>query len=651
MSTETASGHLSSKVKVRKADGTTIDPATEQKQDDIVAAIEAIPATSFPANLRKEDGHGSAEGDRSWGYVTEVDDDGNVLVGRKTAAQSRSAVLATEDKAVLDSIDSKTPPLQAGRVPVDIGGASVTISGDVVVSFESLDLAPPEFDTPFGANEMRSTSYYSVKDYASIGISIKTDAASALNGAQVVFSNDGTDAGITRIATATIPATTTGVFFAVAREATYVKFVYTNGAVAQTTLQADAIASFNPLHASQVPAGTTLTDLNTGVVSNALSRGRQVTGVWTPILVDSSGIPSANLAKVGGATFVLGRAAAAASLPVALSTEDKASLDAITPAIQAIPPPQTNALTDAQLRASPVPVSADTELPAAAALGDTDANPTTPTVGAGAKVFNGTTWARARSTSPSADPGNVGIPAVGIHAIDGANVRRLAVASALPDGNSGGSALGQAGFVFNGSTFDRMRGDAAFGADVDVTRSALPTGAATSAKQDSQIAQETASATSLGVMDDWDENDRAKVNPVAGQVGVQGGAGASTANTQRVAIASDANAVNTGLAQPLTDAQLRNSPVPVSAPSIDNRNNDFATLLNAQPRSTSEFIRMEDNSGGHLYIGRAPSSTGGTTSTNVWEVVRFKRTATGLITAIEYQSGVSWDNRGVGWVL
>lgn len=49
---------------------------------------------------------------------------------------------------------------------------------------------------------------------------------------------------------------------------------------------------------------------------------------------------------------------------------------------------------------------------------------------------------------------------------------------------------------------------------------------------------------SLSVLDDWDESDRAKVNPIAGQAGVQGGAGASTALTQRVAIATDANAIS-----------------------------------------------------------------------------------------------------------
>ena len=46
-------------------------------------------------------------------------------------------------------------------------------------------------------------------------------------------------------------------------------------------------------------------------------------------------------------------------------------------------------------------------------------------------------------------------------------------------------------------------------------------------------------AASLAVIDDWDESDRAKVNLIAGQAGVTGGAGAVAANTPRVTLASD----------------------------------------------------------------------------------------------------------------
>lgn len=54
----------------------------------------------------------------------------------------------------------------------------------------------------------------------------------------------------------------------------------------------------------------------------------------------------------------------------------------------------TAGLTDTQLRATAVPV--DTELPAAAALADGAANPTTPISGAAALLYNGSTWDRVR---------------------------------------------------------------------------------------------------------------------------------------------------------------------------------------------------------------------------------------------------------------
>lgn len=51
------------------------------------------------------------------------------------------------------------------------------------------------------------------------------------------------------------------------------------------------------------------------------------------------------------------------------------------------------------------------------------------------------------------------------------------------------------------------------------------------------------SATSLSVLDDWDETDRAKVNIIVGQAGVTAGAGAVAVNTPRMTLASDDPAV------------------------------------------------------------------------------------------------------------
>jgi hypothetical protein len=62
---------------------------------------------------------------------------------------------------------------------------------------------------------------------------------------------------------------------------------------------------------------------------------------------------------------------------------------------------------------------------------------------------------------------------------------------------------------------------------------------ATAANLNMTEANSAAIAASLAIVDDWDEADRAKVNPIAGQAGVQGNSGAVTALTQRVVLATD----------------------------------------------------------------------------------------------------------------
>lgn len=207
-------------------------------------------------------------------------------------------------------------------LPVDVG-ADLTVNAQ----FNSLVIAPTQFATPFGANENRVTPYYHVADYACVGVSLKTDQASATNGAKVIFSRDGTDAGICRIATATITSAATaagqGLHFSVDREGEYVKFDYTNGATAQTSIQVDIIASFIAPPGSKLPAGATITDLNTGLIGNSLLRGHHSSGAWLPLDVTLSG--SVGVLKTDGSGYTQ---------------------------------PVSGPLTDTQLRASAVPVSA-----------------------------------------------------------------------------------------------------------------------------------------------------------------------------------------------------------------------------------------------------------------------------------------------------
>ena len=58
------------------------------------------------------------------------------------------------------------------------------------------------------------------------------------------------------------------------------------------------------------------------------------------------------------------------------------------------------------------------------------------------------------------------------------------------------------------------------------------------------VTQENGAAlTALQVIDDWDESDRAKVNPIVGQAGIAAGAGAVGVTVPRVTLASDDPAV------------------------------------------------------------------------------------------------------------
>lgn len=146
----------------------------------------------------------------------------------------------------------------------------------------------------------------------------------------------------------------------------------------------------------------------------------------------------------------------------------------------------------------------DTELSAPAALADTVSNPTVTSVGsflsgwdgsnwnrvrvqasnADAQAvtatpgllqmlarltgYNGTTFDRIRTGSPSGEPGNVGVLAMQLHVADGTNINR--VLSPGGDGLGAASKLPAALLGYNGATWDRLRSSTANGLQVDVRR-------------------------------------------------------------------------------------------------------------------------------------------------------------------------------------
>lgn len=197
-------------------------------------------------------------------------------------------------------------------------------------------------------------------------------------------------------------------------------------------------------------------------------------------------------------------------------------------------------------------------------------------------------------------------------------------------------------------------GDAANGLDVDVTRSALPTGASTAAKQPALGTAGTAStdvisvqgiaamtpllvtasagtnlntsalaleaggnlaaiAASASVLDDWDETDRAKVNLIVGQAGIAAGTGTDGATVPRVTLATNValpagtNALGSVIPQPTTAGGL------TIARDIDLDNGTLTVVKNAAGQlygmtianlgTVAVFVKFYDATSGTLGTG------------------------------------------------
>lgn len=112
---------------------------------------------------------------------------------------------------------------------------------------------------------------------------------------------------------------------------------------------------------------------------------------------------------------------------------------------------------------------------------------------------------------------------------------------------------------------------------------------ATAANLNMTEASAAAIRAALEIMDDWDESDRAKVNPIAGQAGVQGGSGAVSTNTQRVVLATDVGLpAGTNL---LGIAQTKDIPDAANTYALSNATS-----------SAYEASRVIKNSAGYLYM-------------------------------------------------
>jgi len=131
-----------------------------------------------------------------------------------------------------------------------------------------------------------------------------------------------------------------------------------------------------------------------------------------------------------------------------------------------------------------------------------------------------------------------------------------------------------------------------------------------------------AAAASLSVLDDWDESDRAKVNPIVGQAGVAAGAGAVGATVQRVTLASDDPAVSrlsppstgtqTSVASGTGDATILASNASRKGAVIfnDDANDLLLLLASGTSSSTNYSVRVAGGAGYELSVCQGGVYTG-----------------------------------------
>ena len=180
--------------------------------------------------------------------------------------------------------------------------------------------------------------------------------------------------------------------------------------------------------------------------------------------------------------------------------------------------------------------------------------------------------------------------------VDGSGVTQPVSATSLPLPTGAATAAKQDTEIASLASIDGKITAVNTGAVV-VSGSSLPTGAATEATLASML-------TALQIMDDWDESDRAKVNTIAGQVGVQGGAGTVTALTQRVALATDANTIQgTVSATPLVSGKtIKRAVVSLTADGdvVAAVTDKKIRVLHyaIQSKADSIVIQLKDGSGG-----------------------------------------------------
>lgn len=128
--------------------------------------------------------------------------------------------------------------------------------------------------TPLTAGNTFTGTFTNIEGYAVINVVVKTDQMSALNGAVIEYSTDGTTSGLVRSIKTTILPNPDGVYFSIPPEASYYRIVYTNGLVDQGVFSLESVLKTTISGQSVIPLVSPLTDTTSAQISRSVISGK-----------------------------------------------------------------------------------------------------------------------------------------------------------------------------------------------------------------------------------------------------------------------------------------------------------------------------------------------------------------------------------------
>lgn len=245
-------------------DGVGINPATEEKQDDIITELGLANDSLDEIELRLEtfdtnNGPTTLNTLRTSSNIT--DEAGSAF----TDANYMPVGQSTHDNL------NSNANVQQNNIDVSATNALYTQANNLISTLNSTV-------TPLLAGATFTGGWENCAHYASINITIKSNVNSALNGLVLEFSTNQTT--VIRNLTSTFIGASNGVYFSIPVEAVYYRLVYTNGAVNQTTFEVDTILTKGQTGAASVPVATPITDATSTLITRSVLTGKSVDGSY-----------------------------------------------------------------------------------------------------------------------------------------------------------------------------------------------------------------------------------------------------------------------------------------------------------------------------------------------------------------------------------